>query len=116
MQREKKAFWYTVNKKYNRSLFKVFCIRGCTRRLYHIGVRPKTFAKRDADKSEVYSESELAQKKNQGKNQDGGTLQKKVKKHGKQELTQENTARYWTHTELELKCSRNFFQCSKFAH
>lgn len=45
-----------------------------------------------------------------------GILQRTVKKHGKQELTQENTARYWTHTEVEPKCSRNFFQYGEFAH
>lgn len=59
----KKAICYTANKNYNRSLFKVFCISGCTRRFYHIDVRPKAFAKRDTDKSEVYSESETAQQK-----------------------------------------------------
>lgn len=53
-------------------------------------------------------------RENRGKNKDGGTTQRKIKKHDKQKLMQKNTARYWTCAELEPKCSINFFQYTEF--
>ena len=67
-------------------------------------------------RGEVYSVWNGTAERIEGKNQDGGTIQRKIKKHGKQELMQKITVRYWTCVELEVKCSRNFFQYSEFVH
>lgn len=57
-----------LKEKYDSSLLKVFYIRGHTGRLYHTDAMPKVFAKRETQiRGEVYSESEMAQQRIEGK-------------------------------------------------
>lgn len=107
-----------LREKYDSSLLKLFYIRGRTGRLYATDAMPKEFAKKKKKRHRLEAKSTQSLKwhsrENRGKNKDGGTTQRKIKKHDKQKLMQKNTARYWTCAELEPKCSINFFQYTEF--
>lgn len=90
----------------------------CTGTSYHTDPNQHLLEKRTQIRGKVYAGSEMAQPRELGEKirMDGRTIQEKIKKHHRQELRQENTAMYWTRVELELKCSRRFFQFIEFLH
>lgn len=66
----------------------------CTGALCHTDPKSKAFGEKDTQiRDKVYAGPEMAQPRElRGKiRMDGGTIQRKIMKHGKQELMQKNT-------------------------
>lgn len=84
----------------------------CTETLYHADPKSKALGKKNTQiRGKVYTGSKMAQPRELREKirVDGGTIQRKIKKHGRQEQRYKNTRRYWTHVELKVKCSRRVF-------